>query len=223
MKKYKVVENFVSINGEGTLAGQLAVFIRFQGCNLNCSYCDTAWANETNCDFIEMTKEEIAEYIKSTGIYNVTLTGGEPLLQEYIKDLIEYLLENDALTIEIETNGSVDLATIKLITSENLKLTMDYKLLSSDMERHMCINNLILLGKKDTIKFVAGSLEDLELAKSLINQYNLIQRTNVHISPVFGKINPDTIVEWMKDNSMNRVTLQLQLHKVIWGMDTKGV
>ena len=78
---FPVAEKFVSINGESICAGEPAVFVRFRGCNLNCSYCDTKWANEPDCPADEMTARQIADYVKSTGITNVTLTGGEPLLQ----------------------------------------------------------------------------------------------------------------------------------------------
>ena len=84
----KVVEKFTSINGEGTRAGELAVFVRFKGCNLRCSYCDTMWANEPDCPYEEETPEEILNYVLETGIRNVTLTGGEPLLQKDITELI---------------------------------------------------------------------------------------------------------------------------------------
>ena len=88
MSKYEVVEKFVSINGEGTKAGQLAVFIRFKGCNLNCKYCDTKWANEQGTPSQPMTEKEILDYVLSTGVKNVTLTGGEPLLREGIENVI---------------------------------------------------------------------------------------------------------------------------------------
>ena len=88
MSKYEVVEKFVSINGEGTKAGQLAVFIRFKGCNLNCKYCDTKWANEQETPSQPMTEKEILDYVLSTGVKNVTLTGGEPLLREGIENVI---------------------------------------------------------------------------------------------------------------------------------------
>ena len=101
----KVVEKFTSINGEGTRAGELAVFIRFKGCNLRCSYCDTMWANEPECPYKEETPEEILNYVLGTGIHNVTLTGGEPLLQKDIRDLIHLLLQA-GLQVEIETNGA---------------------------------------------------------------------------------------------------------------------
>ena len=73
----KVVEKFISINGEGRRTGELAVFIRFKGCNLNCSYCDTKWANEPACDYEELSPDDICEYVSETGIKNVTLTGGD--------------------------------------------------------------------------------------------------------------------------------------------------
>ena len=73
----RVAEKFISINGEGTRAGELAVFVRFTGCNLRCSYCDTMWANEPGCPYEEMSPAQICDYVQSTGIKNVTLTGGE--------------------------------------------------------------------------------------------------------------------------------------------------
>ena len=125
---YKVAEKFVSINGEGTHSGQLAVFIRFCGCNLKCSFCDTTWVNEEDVPYEEMSLEEICEYIKETGIHNVTLTGGEPLKQPGIRLLIDCILAM-GMYVEIETNGSVDLSRFKSKAS----FTMDYKLPGSGM------------------------------------------------------------------------------------------
>ena len=77
----KVIEKFLSINGEGLKSGELAVFIRFQGCNLRCPYCDTKYSY-INPKYQELEVEEIIDYIKSTNVKNVTLTGGEPLIQK---------------------------------------------------------------------------------------------------------------------------------------------
>ena len=88
MAIFNVVEKFVSINGEGQHAGELAVFIRLRGCNLSCSYCDTRWACSYEAPAEEMTEQEIIDYVKSTGISRVTLTGGEPLKARDIKDLL---------------------------------------------------------------------------------------------------------------------------------------
>lgn len=219
---FKVVEKFVSINGESKLCGQLAIFIRFSGCNLNCSYCDTAWANEKNVPYELMTSIDIYEYIKSTEIRNVTLTGGEPLLQDGIIELLELLSKDKGIHVEIETNGSVLLN--KFLNIENPpSFTMDYKLPSSNMENNMVLENFNYLAKKDTVKFVSGSIKDLEKAKYIIDKYKLVDKTSVYISPVFGKIEMEQIVEFMKDNKMNGVNLQMQLHKVIWDPNKKGV
>lgn len=220
--KLKVVEKFVSINGEGLLCGQLAVFIRFLGCNLKCSYCDTSWANEKNVAYEYMSIEEIYSYIKSTKVKNITLTGGEPLLQQGIIELIERLSKDKELHVEIETNGSVLLQEFFKIENPP-SFTMDYKLPSSNMESSMELNNFKYLTKKDTVKFVSGSVDDLEKVKYIIDKFNLIDKTNVYVSPVFGEISLDSIVEFMKENSMNGVTLQVQLHKIIWDANKRGV
>lgn len=219
---YNVAEKFVSINGEGTRAGQLAVFIRFTGCNLRCSYCDTMWASDKNAPHTKMSAEEIYFYIKETGVKNVTLTGGEPLIQENIKELLELISSDRELYCEIETNGSVDLKPFCDIKNRP-SFTMDYKLPSSNMEEYMCTDNFSLLSENDTVKFVSGSKEDLIKAKEIMEKYNLIGRVNVYISPVFGSIEPKEIVEFMIENKLNDVNLQLQLHKIIWDPDMKGV
>jgi 7-carboxy-7-deazaguanine synthase len=219
---YRIAEKFVSINGEGTLAGQLAVFIRFTGCNLCCSYCDTMWANADNAPFEENSAEDIYRYIKSTGIRNVTITGGEPLIQPDIDKLLALLSEDSQLHIEIETNGSADISPFRDLSCPP-SFTMDYKLPSSGMEDKMNLHNLEIIEKKDTVKFVARSNEDLEKALEIIKEYSLDSRCNVYISPVFGKINPEAIVDFMKENKLNNVNMQLQMHKFIWPPDMKGV
>ncbi|SKB79238.1 7-carboxy-7-deazaguanine synthase [Lachnospiraceae bacterium] len=216
----RVVEKFVSINGEGVKAGEPAVFIRFQGCNLACTYCDTKWANEKNCPYTDETPAEIAEYVASTGITNVTLTGGEPLLQKDIRELITVLI-NNGNEVEIETNGAVD---IEPFTGDpRPSFTMDYKLPGSGCEKGMIFTNFSHLTSRDTVKFVAGSHEDLVRAKEVIDMYDLTHRCHVYISPIFGSIEPVEIVEFITGNRMNGVRLQLQIHKVIWDPEKRGV
>ena len=217
-----VAEMFVSINGEGTLAGQLAVFVRFSGCNLCCSYCDTMWANQSDTPCRTMTAEEIYNEICKMGIRNVTLTGGEPLNRNDIFELMELLAKDSRLYVEIETNGSIPLKPFLSIKNRP-SMTMDYKLPSSGMEHSMYTENLNLLDSRDTVKFVSGSIGDLERAREIINEYKLTDRCAVYLCPVFGKIEPSTIVEYMKQNQMNGVTLQLQMHKIIWNPNAKGV
>ena len=218
----QVVEKFVSINGEGRRCGQLATFIRFAGCNLNCGYCDTAWANDRKVAFDPMTAEEVYVYIKDTQVTNVTLTGGEPLLQQDMGELLELLSQDPELYVEIETNGSVLLSKFSGLENPP-SFTMDYKLPSSGMERMMALENFDHLTEKDTVKFVSGSMADLEKARELINKYKLTEKTSIFISPVFGDIELESIVDFMKDNQMNGVNMQVQLHKIIWDPNERGV
>lgn len=220
--KYHVVEKFVSINGEGKRAGQPAVFVRFQGCNLCCSYCDTAWANRGDAAYEEMTEQQIYAYIKETGITNVTLTGGEPLLVQGIEILLNLLSQDTSLYVEIETNGSISLQPFAEMAHPPV-FTMDYKLGESGQTKAMCLENFALLTDRDTVKFVAGSRADLEQALEVIKKYELIGKCSIYFSPVFGKIEPVEIVDFMLEHKLNGVNMQLQLHKFIWEPDKKGV
>lgn len=217
----RVVEQFVSINGEGTHAGELAVFVRFWGCNLRCSYCDTRWANESDCPYEDKTPEEIFQSVKAAHIRNVTLTGGEPLLQKQMQELLELLLADEELRVEVETNGAVSLEPF--CGEGRPYFTMDYKLPSSGFEEAMCLDNFALLKPEDTVKFVVGTREDLDCMKRIVGQYELDKRCHVYLSPVFGQIEPAEIVEYMIENNMNRVRMQIQMHKVIWDPDRRGV
>lgn len=218
---FPVVEKFVSINGEGSRAGELAVFIRFRKCNLSCSYCDTKWANSDDVNADIMTAENIAEYVHNTGVKNVTLTGGEPLLQSNIYDLIKILIMQGN-SVEIETNGSISIAELSKQEYRPI-FTLDYKLPDSLMEHTMLTENYKYLNKNDVVKFVAGSKSDLEKAVEVIKKYNLTEKCRVYISPVFGRIKPSDIVDFMTGSKLNDVRLQLQLHKFIWNPDERGV
>lgn len=222
MAKYKVVEKFLSINGEGSRAGQLAVFIRMKGCNLNCGYCDTRWANDSKVMYDEMTEHDILKYILDSQITNVTLTGGEPLLQKEIGVLFDALAMHKELCVEVETNGSIDLSTFCEMENRPF-FTMDYKLPGSGMEDKMQIKNLSLLQKKDAIKFVVSDIHDLEVATELVQTYQLLDRTKVYYSTAFGQIKPCDVVEYMKEKRLNQIHLQLQLHKYIWNPKERGV
>ena len=218
---FPVVEKFVSINGEGTRAGELAVFIRFRKCNLSCTYCDTKWANTADAPAEVLTSAEILDYVESTEVTNVTLTGGEPLLQSGIAELINMLICSGH-RVEIETNGSICIAELAAL-KQRPAFTLDYKLPGSGMECHMLTENYKYLTAEDTVKFVSGSLADLERAAEIISKYSLTEKCSVYISPVFGRIAPADIVDFMKQRRINDVRLQLQLHKFIWQPDKRGV
>lgn len=222
MANFKVVEIFESINGEGRRVGQLAIFIRLQKCNLNCSYCDTRWANGDDAPYTLMSEDEIYDRILKSGIKNITLTGGEPLLHKDVEILLEKIGENPNLSLEIETNGSIELEKFSKLKNPPL-FTMDYKLPSSKIENKMCLDNFKYLTLKDTVKFVVGTIEDLKKAKEIIERYSLIGKCAVYFSPVFNSIDPIEIVKFMKENRLNGVNLQLQIHKFIWDPESKGV
>lgn len=235
---FRVVEQFVSINGEGRRAGQLALFIRFAGCNLNCEYCDTKWANEAEVSYEEYTVEQLYQMIKNSKVKNVTLTGGEPLIQPNMNSLLNKLREDKELRIEIETNGSIGIQTFLQktkssdmqieaehdVSCDNVSFTLDYKTAVSGMEHQMCMENYVNLRWQDTVKFVVGSMEDLKKAKQIIEEYHLVEKgCGIYLSPCFGKIEPADMVEFLVENRLNDVNVQLQLHKFIWDPEQRGV
>jgi 7-carboxy-7-deazaguanine synthase len=221
---YNIVEKFLSIDGEGPSSGELATFIRFQGCNLRCSWCDTtySWNKENICEVL--SANEIYNYIKENKVTNVTLTGGEPLIQENIDDLLKLLNEDDKLTIHIETNGAVAIEPFKKKhKKKNISYIVDFKLPSSNMTNKMNLNNLNVVENTDVYKFVVGTKEDLQMAYNLIIKHDLTNKCLVYLSPVSGNIDMQDIVEFMKDKQLNKVKLQVQLHKIIWDKNARGV
>ena len=142
-------------------------------------------------------------------------------MQADIAHLTE-LLGASGAEVEIETNGSVPLKNI-LSLAPRPAVTADYRLPSSGMEKHMLTENFSYLTLRDAVKFVVGDMHDLERAEEIINGYGLTDRCRVYFSPVFGKIEPEEIAEFMKERKLNGVRLQLQLHKIIWEPDKRGV
>lgn len=205
--------------GEGLRAGELASFIRLGGCNLRCSYCDTKYALESNSGN-EMSIEQIINKINKIGIKNVTITGGEPLIHKDIDILISKLLET-GYKVNIETNGSV--AIDKYIG--RCLITMDYKCPSSLMESSMNTSNIEKLTENDVLKFVINE-NDYDTVKRVLKTYNL--KCYVYLSPIFGDIELRKLVDFMKECNlqginMEKVKMQVQLHKIIWDPDEKGV
>ena len=222
---FNVIEKFISIDGEGPTSGELAVFIRFQGCNLRCSYCDTkySWDEESINNVEILSAEEIYDYIKSTKVKNVTLTGGEPLIQKNISSLLELLNNDKDLVVHIETNGSINIKEFK-DKYKNIIFILDYKSPSSNMMKQMDKENFDLIDKKDMYKFVIGSKEDINKALEIIKLYKLQNKCLVYFSPVFdSSLTMEEIVDFMKENNLNNVRLQVQLHKIIWDKEVRGV
>lgn len=204
-----VNEIFDSIDGEGKKAGQLATFIRLCGCNLRCSYCDTTYA------FTEGRDMDVDDIVRQVSYPNVTLTGGEPLCQD-VDGLLSALKGH---SVNIETNGSVDIAPY--IKYDHVWFTIDYKSLSSGMADKMLSENFEKLRPQDVLKFVVGDEADLEQALVVYEHYR--PKCAVYIGAVFGQIEPSRIVEFMKEHELTDWHLQIQLHKVIWNPDLRGV
>lgn len=219
---YRVVEIFDSIDGEGKTAGELATFVRFAGCNLRCSYCDTAYALSFK-DGKDMTGDEIVARMDAIGNMNVTLTGGEPLLQKNVNSLISDLLEHGH-RVNIETNGSVDIAPFAV--DERVTVTMDYKTRSAGVgEQARAVKNIPMLRRTDVLKIV---LQESDLQE--VEQVLLETRPEclVYLSPIYGAIEPFRLVEFMKmirqkGMKTENVRVQVQLHKVIWPAEMRGV
>ncbi|MGN0301976.1 MAG: radical SAM protein [Anaerotardibacter sp.] len=231
-QEFPIAEIFCSINGEGLHAGLFSTFIRFVGCNLNCSFCDTRWACVKTCPCAMLNMDDLVECINEEGTSYVTLTGGEPLLQPHFLELVEYLVRRTSCFIEIETNGSLNLAELATLRQsleaegykKRIGFTMDWKLPSSGMMRFMKPQNFSYLDRRtDVIKFVAGCEEDLVQAQEVIERYELFSICEVFFSPVFGLIDPAEIVFYLHNNHLRQARVQLQLHKIIWPKVERGV
>lgn len=216
----KVVEIFKSIDGEGIRAGLPVTFIRLYGCNFRCSYCDTPYSYDTE-EYREMSIPEILDEVEHLGLDRITLTGGEPLIHDNVIELTKELLLRD-FEVNIETNGSVDLHCLdEFQCYQNLIITMDWKSISSGMSDKMLTSNLSWLGDKDVLKFVVGNEEDLQQMKSIVLNNTIF--ANIFVSPIFNNIEPKYIVEYILKNNLDDVRVQVQLHKIIWPADMRGV
>ena len=225
----KVVEIFDSIDGEGLRTGQTATFIRLAGCNLRCSYCDTLYAlfgEDEPCEYTEMSAQKIVSRVNKT-YKRVTLTGGEPLLHEDCDELVKQLL-SESCEVNIETNGAVDITefSAKIPDTSNMFYTIDYKLPSSGMTDKMIWKNFLSLRKSDVIKFVVGSDEDVKVMKDTITALTEHYKKMPHIyaGVVFGEYEPKKLVEEIINEPIFKdVVYQLQIHKIVWDKDERGV
>lgn len=225
----KIVEIFDSIDGEGIRSGKTATFIRLAGCNLRCSYCDTLYAlfgEDEPCEYTEMTVDEVMDRVNTT-FGRVTLTGGEPLLHAESVDLVKRLLEN-GVEVNIETNGAIDITEFssKLSDTSGMFYTIDYKLPSSGMTDKMIWKNFENLRPCDVVKFVVGSDEDVDTMRTVMKKLTDIYDAMPHIyaGVVFGEYEPSKLVECIMNEAVFKdIVFQLQIHKVIWNPEERGV
>ncbi len=213
----KINEIFLSIQGEGIYTGEKMLFIRTEYCNLRCSWCDTKYSFN---DGYDMSIKEILnkiEYYKKNNNFNwICITGGEPLLQRDLNDLIKKLYNK--YKILLETSGSLDIKRFLPLYNRVYK-DVDFKLPSSNMYNKFNYNNLKYLHKGDYIKFVINDVNDFNTAVMEINNINI--KMQFIIQPVWNSDVKSLTDEFMKHNIKN-TRLMLQEHKYIYG-DKRGV
>ena len=208
----KVCEIFKSIQGESSYAGMPCTFIRLAGCNLRCSYCDTTYAYNEGSEFSE---EDIVDEVRRAGIGLVEVTGGEPLLQKGICQLIRRLLD-EGYKVLIETNGSINIKEV----DRRAVIILDIKTPGSGMNAEMDLSNVDVIKNTDEIKFVITNRGDYEWSKDIINRYNLINKCHLLMSPVYGMLPAEELARWMVEDRLG-ARLNLQLHKYIFGCDRR--
>lgn len=213
--KLTVNEIYLSIQGESTWAGLPCAFVRLTGCDSRCTYCDTEYA------FYEGVRKSLGEILSEVLALDcplVEITGGEPLLQKNVLPLMSLLCNADR-TVLLETGGAHDISKI----DPRVHRIMDLKTPSSGESSRNLYSNISLLNHRDEVKFVIGSREDYDWSREQIERHGLAKIVRaVLLSPVFGRIEPRQIVEWMlKDRLPAR--FQLQIHKFVWEPRARGV
>ncbi|MFQ5673364.1 MAG: radical SAM protein [Nitrospinales bacterium] len=210
----KINEIFKSIQGESSYMGLPCVFVRLTGCNLRCGYCDTAYAFYRGRD---MSIEEIVAEVEAHQTQLVEITGGEPLLQREVYDLMDSLLRKGC-TVMLETGGSLP---IRDVPAQVIKI-MDLKCPGSGEMDKNHYDNLNDLGPNDEVKFVILDRADYEWSRDTIRRHAIDQKASILFSPVFDKLSLKTLAEWILRDGLP-VRLQTQLHKFIWDKNTIGV
>lgn len=212
----RITEIFHSIQGESSYAGRPCVFVRLTWCNLRCTWCDSEY---TFTGGTEMSLDAVLEQVRKYNCPLVEITGGEPLVQKNeCRELVRQLCE-EGYEVLIETSGSLD---ISVLDPRAVRI-LDIKCPGSGEEGRNRWENLDCLSQRDEIKFVILDRRDFDYAVELIERYGLDRRDPaVLFSPVWGKIDLAQLAQWILETGL-RARMQLQLHKYIWGPDTKGV
>ena len=210
----QITEIFHSIQGESTRVGQPCVFVRLTGCPLRCTWCDTEYAFHGG---EPLTVEAILKQVQSYECPLVEVTGGEPLHQPGALVLLKQLCDAGYQTM-IETSGSFDISEI----DPRVSIIMDVKCPGSGMTDRMRWANIKHLSEKDEVKFVLNDEADYEWSKDIVQHYQLNRRCTVLFSPVFGSLDLKLLAERVLCDKLP-VRMQVQLHKLIWDPETRGV
>ncbi|MHB0970418.1 MAG: 7-carboxy-7-deazaguanine synthase QueE [Thermoanaerobaculia bacterium] len=209
----RITEIFYSIQGESTHVGRRCVFVRLTGCNLRCVWCDSAY---TFTGGEKMALDDVVRRVVSYGCDLVEITGGEPLAQPEAFELIHSLCDL-GFEVLIETSGSIDIGAV----DPRAVIIMDLKCPGSGEETKNLWTNIDKLRPRDEIKFVIADRRDYEWARDVVRARDL-GRWEVLFSPVWGVFELKDLAEWMLEDAVP-ARLQIQLHKLVWGPDVKGV
>jgi 7-carboxy-7-deazaguanine synthase len=213
--RLRITEVFHSIQGESTFAGRPSVFVRLTGCDLRCAWCDSTYTF-TGGEW--RTVDALVETVRAYGTPLVCVTGGEPLLQPDVHELIGRLLDS-GLTVTLETGGQRDLAPV----DPRVHRIVDWKPPGSGEVDRNRWENVPLLGPRDEIKCVLTDRADFEWARDQVTARGVVERVAaIHFSPVHGRLEPAQLAAWILEDRLP-VRLQLQLHKYLWGADARGV
>jgi 7-carboxy-7-deazaguanine synthase len=212
VSRLRINEIFYSLQGEARTVGVPTVFVRLTGCPLRCTYCDTEYA------FTEGGWMELDDILAQVAQYQpryVTVTGGEPLAQRECRELMRRLCDVGYM-VSLETSGAFDIADI----DPRVSVVMDLKTPSSGEQAKNRYENVPLLQSKDQVKFVIGDRADYDWSRAELERHNLTTRCEVLFSPVYGRINPADLAQWILADRLP-VRMQMQLHKILWG-ETRG-
>jgi 7-carboxy-7-deazaguanine synthase len=212
----RVSEIFHSIQGESTHAGRPCTFVRLTGCPMRCVWCDSEYTFGGGEHF---SLDEVLQQVRDFGCRLVEVTGGEPLAQAEAHTLIRRLCD-EGFEVLIETGGYVPTEQV----DERAAIILDVKCpASGESARNHWPNLKRLRQDRDEVKFVIANRGDWDYARETISQYELENRTRaILISPAWDRIDLKDLAEWILRSGL-KVRMQLQLHKYVWGPETRGV
>lgn len=212
----RITEIYKSIQGESTWAGLPCIFVRTNRCDLRCTWCDSAF---TFTGGVEMRVDEIVAEVDRLGSGIVEITGGEPMLQRDVGELARRLCDAGR-TVLIETGGHRDVGPEAL--DPRVIRIMDVKCPGSGESEKNRWENLDILRATDEVKFVLTGREDYEWARDIIRRHALEARLTVLLSVAHGLVEPREVVGWMLEDGL-QARFQMQMHKVIWEHEARGV
>lgn len=214
-RRLRITEIFHSVQGESTHAGRPSLFVRLTGCNLRCTWCDSEYTFHGG-DWMDFDAifDTLAQY-PPCGL--VEVTGGEPMLQRNVIPFMQELLER-GYEVMLETGGSLDLSEVP----EGVQRIIDIKPPGSGEVEANLWSNLDLLRAGDEVKAVLRDREDYLWARDVVARFALTDQVPVLFSPVFGVLSPKDLAGWILEDGL-AVRMQLQLHKLIWDPQARGV